>query len=219
MTYGEFKNRVLQLIFSYSVAGDTIALTYNNQEDYVKMIPGLLSTAQSYVYQIKKIETSIKLEDLDKEELEDGMMLYHLPDDCLRVRPGLIIPRGKRHNDYWYRQGGVFERFNDYKLFGGNKLMAPAGLPSSTILEYEKRGLPVPPNVQDNYVLKNTDEVNEILPFYVAAFCVMHDDAFKYAALYNEFETRLQRLEMNPTYVEVNETVDMYGGFSRGPWW
>ncbi len=212
MTYGQFKNRVLQLIFSYSIAGDEIELSYNNQEDYVKQIPGLLSSCQSYIYQIKKIEDSILLKDLDSEELENGLMLYHLPDDCLKMKPGLIIPHTRRGMP-------VFERYTGYRLYGGNKILCKKGLPEDTILEYQKRGLPLPENPPDSYVLRNPDEVNDIMPFYVAAFVVMYDDAFRYSALYNEFETRLQRLMPTPTYTEVNDVFDVYGGFDTGVWW
>ena len=93
MTYGELKTRVLNLIFSYSIAGDPIELSYDNQEDYVNMIPGLLSSAQSYIYQIKKIRDSIMLRDLTREDL-DTAYLYILPDDCINITPGIIIPRG-----------------------------------------------------------------------------------------------------------------------------
>jgi len=211
MTYGEFKDRVLQLIFSYSIAGDEIELSYNNQEDYVKQIPALLSTAQSYVYQIKTFEDCVKLKDLMHEEFDDYTMLYHLPDDCLAMIPGLIVPRRSGY-------GRPVERNTDYKLFGGDKLLVSKHVPDEAILEYEKRGVPVPANVPDTYLLKNTDEVNEILPFYVAAFLVLYDDAFRYAALYNEFETRLQRLRTNPTYVETTEVFDAYGGFKGADW-
>ena len=213
MTYGQFKDRVLQLIFSYSIAGDDIELSYNNQAGYVKMIPALLNTCQSDIYQIKRIEDSILLSDLDYEDLEGDLRMYFLPDDCLRVKPGLIIPRHHRY------QGRVFERFTGYRLFGGTKLMCPKGLPEDTILEYDKRGLPIPDNPPDTYVLRNPEEINDIMPFYVAAFVVMYDDAFRYSALYNEFETRLQRLLPNQTYTEVNDTFDVYGGFEATDWW
>ena len=210
MTYGEFKNRVLQLIFSYSIAGDTIELSYNNQVDYIKQIPGLLNSAQTYVYQIKKFEDSIPMSYLAKEEF-DTEDLYFLPDDCLTMKPGLIRPG-------WDPDGFPFSRYNRYRLFGGNKLLLPKGDAEKyhLILEYNKRGVPLPENVPDSYVLKNTDEVNEILPFYVAAFVVMYDDAFRYSALYNEFETRLGRLQPNQTYVELNTTMDVYNGFYSG---
>lgn len=210
MTYGDFKRRVLQLIFSYTIAGDDIQLSYNNQADYVKMIPGLLNSAQTYVYQIKKFQDSISMSHLDKEEY-DGEDMYILPDDCLSIKPGLIAPGRDR-------DGYPFGRYNNYRLFGGNKLLLPKGVAEkyNLILEYNKRGVPVSENVPDSYVLKNTDEVNEILPFYVAAFVVMYDDAFRYSALYNEFETRLGRLQPNQTYVEYSSTADLYGGFYNG---
>lgn len=209
MTYGELKDRVLQLIFSYSIAGDTIELSYNNQADYVKMIPGLLNACQTEVYQLKKIYDSVKLKDLDHEQEDDGLVLYHLPDDCITMTPGLIIPRNR---------GGrpVFERSMDYKLFGGDKMFCPAGLPDNTILEYQKRGTPVPMRIDDNYVLRNPDEVNELIPFYIAAFVVVYDDPFRYSVFYNEFETRLQRLSATPTYVEKTQVTDVYGGFDFG---
>ena len=210
MTYGELKNRVLQYIFSYSIAGDEIELSYNNQADYVKQIPGLLNSAQTYVYQVKHFDDIIRLSDLVKEDVGDSEM-YTLPDDCLKMKPGLIWPQGGEFMPQ-------FIRFNNYKLLGGNKIMVQKGMADKLLMEYQRRGVPVPENVPDNYVLKNTDEVNELLPFYIAAFVVMYDDAFRYSALYNEFETRLQRLEPNPTYVEMNETFDVYGGF-RGVWY
>ena len=129
MTYGELKKKVLNLIFSYSIAGDEIELTYNNQADYVKMIPSLLSTAQSYVYQHKRIEDAVLLKDLTTEEYDNETLLVWLPDDYLRMKPGLIVPRGMGH-------GPVFRRFTKYKLFGGNRLMVPKGLPENTIIEY-----------------------------------------------------------------------------------
>ena len=209
MTYGQLKDRVLQLIFSYSIAGDEIELSYNNQEDYVKQIPGLLNTCQSYIYQIHKIEDSILLKDLESEDSGNGLVTYFLPDDCLKLKPGLIVPKGKG-------SGVVFTRYTGYRLYGGNKIMCKKGLPDNTIVEYQSRGLPVPDNPPDTYVLRNTDEINDIIPFYIAAFVVLYDDAFRYSALYNEFETRLQRLAPTPTYTEANEISDVYFGFSGG---
>ena len=221
MTYGELKDRVMQLIFSYSIAGDEIAVTYNNQEDYLKMIPGLLSSAQSLIYQEIKFEDVIKLCDLDHEDYGNGETLYHLPEDFIKMKPGIIIPRGKLRNPYYQR---MYYRSGNYRLFGGRKLLAPADLPENAMIEYEKRPLPVDPYIQDNYVLRNTDDINEIIPFYIAAWVVMHDDAFKYAALMNEFESRLARLKANSviTTVEDNPIFDSYDGFDSAydvGWW
>lgn len=205
MTYGELKRRVLQLIFSYSIAGDPIELSYNNQADYVKQIPGLLNSVQTEVYQLKKYRDSISVSRLDKVEYA-GEDMYILPDDCLHVIPGLICPGRDR-------DGYPFGRYNNYRIFGGDKLLLPKGVAEkyNMILEYEKRGVPVPENVPDSYVLKNPDEVNELFPWFIAAWCVIYDDAFRYSALYNEYETKLGRLQPNPTYVEYSSVDDVYG--------
>jgi len=212
MTYGELKNRVLQLVFSSSLAGATIPPTYNNQADYIKQIPGLLNSVQTYLYQFKRFEDCVKLSDLTKEEL-NGADLYILPDDCLRMKPGLILPSDRR----WFGRH-LFERFTDYRLMGGDKLLVPKGMGDRLLLEYEKRAVPVTENVPDTYVLKNTDEANECIPFYIAAHLVMYDDSFRYASLKNEFEDRLNRLALNPTYVEDSEVRDAYGPDPMG-WW
>ena len=212
MTYGELKERVLQLIFSYSIAGDEIELSYNNQEDYVKLIPGLLNKCQSYIYQIKTIEDSVKLKDLMSEDMGNGTILVHLPDDCLKVTPGLIVPRGGQ-------SGPMFFRDTRYRLVGGNKMICPANMPDNTLLEYRRRSVPIPNNVKDYFVLPNPEEINDLIPFYIAAFVVMYDDPFRYSALYNEFETGLQRLYPNPTYVEEQPIMDVYGGFDMADWW
>jgi hypothetical protein len=218
MTYGELKDRVLQLIFSYSIAGDEIELSYNNQEDYVKMIPGLLSTVQSYIYQQIKFEDVIRLCDLDHEDLGNGETMYHLPEDFIKMKPGLIIPRGRLTEPRYQR---MFYRSGNYKLLANKKLITASDLPEATLIEYEKRPLPIDPNVKDNYVLRNTDDINEIIPFYIAGWLVMHDDAFKYAALMNEFESRLAVLRANSviTTTEENSIFDAYAGFDDGGCW
>ena len=201
MTYGTFKEKVLQLIFSSTIAGENIQLTYNNQADYVKAIPNLLNSAQSYVYQVKKIPETVLVKDLETEDMGDRILIV-LPEDCLQMKPGIIVPKGMPKY--------AFTRSKNYRLFGGNKLICPKGLDQYAMIEYWKRAVPVPHDVQDNYVLKNTEEVNEILPFYVGAFLVKYDDPFCYQALKNEFEDRLMRLTPNPVYIEENEITDVY---------
>ena len=41
MTYGQLKADVLRLIHQYSIAGNKVATTYNNQQDYLNRIPSL----------------------------------------------------------------------------------------------------------------------------------------------------------------------------------
>ena len=71
VTYGELKRRVLELIFSYSIAGSVIPETYNNQADYIAMIPGLVNNGQMDIAtSTKRIPAMAYLADLDYEERE-----------------------------------------------------------------------------------------------------------------------------------------------------
>ena len=56
MTCGTLKKRVMQLIFSYSVAGSEIPDTYNNQTDYQAMIPSLVN---DFVFSLRESDLYI----------------------------------------------------------------------------------------------------------------------------------------------------------------
>ena len=98
MTYGELKNRVLELIFSYSVAGSQIPATYNNQADYIAMIPGLVNNGQMDIAtSVKRIPAMVLLSDLEQEQIGERI-LYKLPDDCwLPFTGGLLFERSRRY--------------------------------------------------------------------------------------------------------------------------
>ena len=75
MTYGELKNRVLELIFSYSVAGSQIPVTYNNQADYITMIPGLVNNGQMDIAtSVKRIPAIVLLADLEQEQVGERIL-------------------------------------------------------------------------------------------------------------------------------------------------
>ena len=101
MTYGELKDRVLELIFSYSVAGSQIPATYNNQADYIAMIPGLVNNGQiDIATSVKRIPAMAFLSDLENEQVGERV-LYKLPADCwLPFTGGLLFPRSRRYERF-----------------------------------------------------------------------------------------------------------------------
>ena len=109
MTFGELKKRVLQLIFSYSVAGSEIPATYNNQADYLAMIPGLVNNGQyDIATSVKRLPAQAALEDLETVEV-NGRTLYKLPADCwMPFTGGLLCERSRR-----------YERFFRYRFVSG----------------------------------------------------------------------------------------------------
>ena len=83
------------------------------------------------------------------------------------------------------------------------------------MVEYYRYPEALPAAPEDSAELDNTPEVHSIIPYYVAAHLVMYDDAFRYASLWNEFETRLGRLT-EPVFTESEPIQDVYGfGYER----
>ena len=93
MTYGGLKEQVLRLSFMYSAAGTEIPASYNNQADYLIMIPGLVNSAQfDIATSVRRIPAAKKLSELNFTA-EGGSDVYTLPDDCWQIMPsGLRIP-------------------------------------------------------------------------------------------------------------------------------
>ena len=102
MTYGELKNRVLELIFSYSVAGSEIPATYNNQAEYIAMIPGLVNNGQMDIAtSVKRIPAMVPLSELESEQVGERI-LYKLPSDCwMRFNDGLLFQKSRRYERFF----------------------------------------------------------------------------------------------------------------------
>ena len=65
MNYGQLKRQVMQLVFSESIAGNEIPVTYNNQAEYIRAIPGLANDCMMYIATtVKKIPELVLLTSL-----------------------------------------------------------------------------------------------------------------------------------------------------------
>ena len=205
MTYGRVRDESLKLINSYSSAGTIIPASYNNQADYLKMIPGLVYSAEMEIATtVRKIPETIILSELKTETLGDKT-IYVLPDDCFDIfNGGLIDMSGPR-----------MRRFSFYRRVG-NKLILPANASDGLILEYYRYPKKIGTDPKDGLKLDNTPDTHPIIPYYVASHLVMYDDTYRYAVLYSEYEKRLSRLGTG-IFVEENLIPDAYdwvGGFN-----
>ena len=198
MTYGELKNRVLELIFSYSVAGSQIPAPYNNQADYIAMIPGLVNNGQMDIAtSVKRIPAMEFLEDLEQEQAEERV-LYKLPADCWLPFPGgLVFPKSRR-----------YERFFGYRFLGG-KIELPGCAPPGLALEYWRYPERVSAETSDETVLDNTPDVHECLVFYVAAHLLVYDDAYRSSVFLNSYDERVKHLR-EPVWIEPGPIENVY---------
>ena len=88
MTYGEMKNMVLQLLNRYTIAGEPVALTYNDQADLTARIPALTRDALYYITTTaRRMRTVVELAE---PEMMGGFPVFDLPDDCYQMIGGLL---------------------------------------------------------------------------------------------------------------------------------
>ena len=198
MTYGELKKRVLQLIFSYSVAGSEIPATYNNQADYLAMIPGMVNNGQMDIAtSVKRLPAQVLLADLETETV-NGRLLYKLPADCwMPFTGGLLYERSRR-----------YERFFGYRFISGFinlQRCAPSGL----LLEYWRYPELIDAATPDSTELDNTPDVHECLVFYVAAHLLAYDDPYRYTIFKNMYEERRAALR-EPVWLEPQHIWNLY---------
>lgn len=207
MKYALIKRRVLEKIDQSTMAGEPVEPTYNDQQDYLYRIPALINEA------IVDIRGRVKCEPvvftLDDELCTElgGMLRWELPDNYNGMRTGGVACI--RHGRYF--------KFDDYVLQGKKAILIrkPRGWDDDTdrpvfMIEYYPYPPQLPPDPTDNYDLDEEPDVIMAACCYAAANLVMREDEFMYATLYNEFESKLERMHRD-VRVDMNGTDDIYG--------
>ena len=199
MTYGKLKERVMQLIFSYSVAGSEIPETYNNQADYIVMIPGLVNEAQMDIaISHKRLPAYKMLSELVSQE-SAGWDVYDYPEDCWQImQGGLLDPN---HGN----------RFHEYRIGLGKQILVRHGTPDNLVLEYWRYPEAVTADTTDEAELDNTPDVHECLPYYVAYGMLLYDDAYRAQVFKAEFDQRISKLR-EEVWLESGVIPNVYQG-------
>lgn len=205
MNYGAIRDRSLQLLNQYSIAGDNIPASYNNQDDYIKRIPALINDAQVYIATTAKRIPAELVYDLSEQDTVGGNYALHLPSDLyeLQMQP-LTLARG-----------GVMEPFCDFEKIG-NTIYVPQYLNGFILLSYfrfpqQLENAPDKYEPDDDDELDNTLEVQSAIPYYVAAHIGLYDDPITRDVLIDEFEARLVRMS-EEKYATVSQVEDVMGG-------
>ena len=200
MNYGQIRDRALQLIDQYSVAGETVALTYNNQEDYVKKIPGLVNDALELLFTgYRKIRATAALPTLGRVKFGENTA-YVLPDDCWQMSSAGMVT---------FDEHGSLVRWHKYHLLEEKMFVLDGPEPHPLIVEYYRHPRLFGDEPKDTEQSDGPIEMQMCIPYYAAAHLVIHDNPYAYAALYNEFENRAQRLIELP-HAELGVVEDCY---------
>lgn len=198
MTYAEIRDSSLKLINRYSIMGQEIAPTYNQQQDYIYRIPELINDALMTISTtVKKIPARVQL-DMENAENSNGMCVFHLPSDCWQIKPAGLLILHKGHA----------RRYSGY-VKSGNTLLVPAHIKGDVWLEYWRYPdlLTTAPADEDD--LDGDIDVQMCIPYYVGAHLMQYDDPFLYSSLLNEWEMRIARLSMG-VHLETAIVEDVY---------
>ncbi|MBR0282124.1 MAG: hypothetical protein IJQ81_11120 [Oscillibacter sp.] len=198
MTYAEIKRKVLELINQYSIAGEVISPAYNNQSDYISRIPGLINDA------VLRIRTEVKLIEgscaLTGGVKQGSMRRYGLPGECRRIKTGGV-----------YRiVGGDWQPTANYRLLGNYGILLPDDGAEYEVEYYCRTPECLPNDPFDAYDIDEEPEILTAACYYAAAMLILNDNEFEYAALYNEYQRRVDGMASQPT-AEISPILDVYG--------
>lgn len=204
MNYGEVRDRSLKLVNQYSIAGETIAESYNNQADYLLRIPPLVNDAQSIIASgPRQIRESKELNRCNARDF-GAFWEYPLPRDLLEIAPGGLLVLDGEHIFYE----------SEYACPDDKRILVPKGVTGTLQLEYFRRPRPLSVSPTDDEELDNNRMTHQAIPYYVAAHLVLQEDAFAYASLYNEWQSQLSGMYLRPQPhrgVVRNAYGDIYG--------
>lgn len=202
MTYGEAKHKILGHCMADTIAGEPVELTYNNQADYVKRIPGLLNDVlRQLATSVKRLTAEVKLTDLESEEL-GTIVKYNIPSDCYRFNSDCLIDLNSIFDS------NKHDFFAGYKRVG-NSILLPQGLDEQLLFQYWRYPQKLSDNPSDNTVLDSSEEACEAAVFYVAGELMRYDNPYMYASLYNEFITQRNNMT-EPIWYEYQPIEDVY---------
>ena len=199
MRYGDLKREVLSHINQYTMSGSEVPPSYNDQADYLNRIPVLVNEALVNIRTLVKPETVVY--PLVGGEVYGGMVKHQLPEDFWSLRTGGVSEI----------RGGRFQRSNEYRLLGRKEILVPQG--REMTVEYYRYPvqLPLDKTLTEDFVIDEDLEVLQTASYYAAAYLVLQEDEFAFAALYNDYESRLGRISPGIT-AEVQPVADVYGG-------
>lgn len=205
MNYGQVRDQVLKLLDQYSVAGQVVAPTYNNQEDYLNRIPSLANDAiMQIATTYRKIRAYMRLSDMPAEDLGKEVR-YEMPGNFFRFVSGSVVRT----------TGGQVLHSNDYIMQGRHYLIVPKDEADDYSIEYYRYPMLLADRPQDRDELDNEPETHRAVPYYVAAFLADRDDPHLGAMLNNKYQELVQNM-VPDLAAEVHTVCDSYNFSSVG---
>ena len=199
MTYGYIRDQSLRLVMQYSMAGSVIPGSYNSQQDYVNMIPGLIDDAMMTITTKYRPIVAEATLDPDGAEVRGNYLAYRMPDDYYELCARGIL----RYTDK------NLELCGNYRFVGDRTLLVPRSLTGMLVVQYFRYPRQLGKDPDEQTELDNYPDVQTAIPYFVAANLVRQEDAFAYQTLMAQFNEKLSVLPRRPQ-TDIAETKDLY---------
>lgn len=212
MTIQECIDASLKLLNQYTIMGQKIPSTYNDQEDdKIRMLPLINDAIMEIATVARPILAFTEFEVPKKDPKEPIKDLdFAMPSDFDRATAVLFTPAFGR--DRTAREA------NDYKWLGNDVILVPNLYPGTYRVEYMRYPAQYDDNTPLTTILDNTPDTHTIIPYYVAAMIANYDDQKAYYNLFNQWEVRLSRLGYKPPHATMEKIQDVYGFEFIHPW-
>ncbi|MFA5706346.1 MAG: hypothetical protein WDA41_08335 [Candidatus Neomarinimicrobiota bacterium] len=198
MNIKEVKDETLKLIERYSVSGNTVALTYNGQSDYLLRMIGLINDAQMVIATAaKKIAAEYKVTKTEGDE--DTWVEYSMPVDFYQRGNGGSI----------FLDNKLLRNGEEVKWMSASKFVVRGDLAGSIYAPYYRFPVKITTATPESTELDNSKDTHILIAYYVAAMLVQQDNPYLAATLYNNYETKLSRLEEG-LEVSIDSIGDVY---------
>lgn len=202
MTYGQVRDQILKLLNQYTIAGAAVEPSYNNQQDYLERIPGLVNDAMVEIATTaRKIPAMLSLNDLEGETVGD-LVRYALPRDFYQFISGSVVRTGS---------GGLL-RTNCYTIQGRKYLVLPKEEAVDCTVTYYRYPVLLGDKPKDTDELDNEPETHYAVACYVAGHLLAHDDLALSALYHNAYEDKLNKMSQG-VEMEVRPVEDVYQFF------
>jgi hypothetical protein len=227
MTYGEVKKQVLRLLNQYKIAGSVVASDYNNQDDYIDRIPGLVNDAMMEISTtVRRIEKTVQLDfasppDSGHVILQGDFYVFAFPTDFFAYKSGdnWLWLDGKPVSHQMFTHLGIKwpGAINAGLNRGHHFVTVPKALADNheVLVTYYC----YPTLLDESTLTDSTDldsalapDVLRAIPYYVAGMLALHDDPFLASNLTNAYEDKLAKMAPPPS-AEIAPVQDAYGFF------
>ena len=169
MTLGEGKRKVYMLLDEYSSGG---AVT--RDADIEAKMADFFDIAQKQAAEVKKLRRLAAIERVE------GVSLYPLPSDCMKL---IKVWRGDYPTKRYRFRGGMIE--------------IPPDERERVEIEYFAIPATVSPDTPDDYEFEVSEDAAKALPYFVASQQLIADLVMDYGALYNMYQTMLSTLDLS----------------------